>query len=64
MAKTGPLEFLQEVREETNKINWPSRKEIVISTVMVMIMVTLAALFFLAVDAVLKYGIDKILFGL
>jgi preprotein translocase subunit SecE len=64
MAKTGPLEFLQEVREETNKITWPSRKEIVISTVMVMIMVTLAALFFLAVDAVLKYGIDKILFGL
>jgi preprotein translocase subunit SecE len=64
MAKTGPLEFIQEVREETNKITWPSRREVVISTVMVLIMVTAAALFFLGVDAILKYGIDKVLLGL
>ena len=64
MAKTGPLEFIREVREETNKISWPSRKEVVISTVMVLIMVTAASLFFLAVDAILKYGIDKVLLGL
>ena len=64
MAKTSPVEFIQEVREETNKITWPSRKEIIVSTIMVLIMVTAAALFFLAVDAVLKWGIDKVLFGL
>ncbi|MFL5258634.1 MAG: preprotein translocase subunit SecE [Hyphomicrobiales bacterium] len=64
MARTSPFEFLQQVREEANKITWPSRRETLITTVMVMIMVALAAGFFLVVDAVLKWGIDKVLFGL
>jgi preprotein translocase subunit SecE len=64
MAKTSPVEFVQEVREEARKIAWPSRKEVMISTVMVMIMVTAASLFFLLVDFILKQGIDKLLLGL
>ncbi len=64
MAKTSPVEFVQEVREEARKITWPSRKEIMISTIMVLIMVSLAAVFFLVVDAILKWGIDKLLLGL
>ena len=64
MAKTSPVEFVQEVRDEAKKITWPSRKEIMVSTVMVMIMVTAAALFFLLVDFVLKQGIDNLLLGL
>jgi preprotein translocase subunit SecE len=64
MAKTSPIEFIQEVREEAKKIVWPSRREIMISTVMVMIMVIAAAVFFLLVDFVLKQGIDKLLLGL
>jgi preprotein translocase subunit SecE len=64
MARTSPFEFLQQVREEANKITWPSRRETLITTVMVMIMVALAAGFFLVVDAVLKWGIDRVLFGL
>ncbi len=64
MAKTSPVEFVQEVREEARKITWPTRKEVMISTVMVMIMVSLAAVFFLVVDAILKWGIDKLLLGL
>ena len=64
MAKTSPIEFLQEVREEARKIAWPSRKEVMISTVMVLIMVSLAAVFFLVVDTFLKWGIDKLLLGL
>jgi preprotein translocase subunit SecE len=64
MAKMSPVEFVQEVREEARKITWPSRKEIMISTVMVMIMVTAAAVFFLLVDLILKQGIDKLLLGL
>jgi preprotein translocase subunit SecE len=64
MAKTNPVEFAQQVREEARKIAWPSRKEVMISTVMVMIMVTMAAIFFLVVDFVLKQGIDKLLLGL
>jgi preprotein translocase subunit SecE len=64
MAKTSPVEFVQEVREEARKITWPTRKEVMISTVMVMIMVAMASVFFLVVDAILKWGIDNLLLGL
>ena len=64
MAKTSPVEFVQQVREEARKISWPSRKEVMISTVMVMIMVAMASVFFLVVDSILKWGIDKLLLGL
>ena len=64
MARTNPFEFIQQVREEANKITWPSRRETLITTAMVMIMVALACVFFLIVDAVLKWGIEKVLFGL
>jgi len=64
MAKTNPLEFLQEVRQEARKITWPSRKETMITTVMVLIMVVLASVFFLVVDAMLKWGVEKMLFGM
>ena len=64
MAKTNPLEFLQEVRQEAKKITWPSRRETMITTVMVLIMVVLASVFFLVVDAVLKWGVEKMLFGM
>ena len=63
MAKVNPFEFIQQVREETAKVSWPSRREIVISTVMVMIMVTVASIFFLAVDSILHWGV-KALFGI
>jgi preprotein translocase subunit SecE len=59
----NPVEFLQEVREETRKVTWPSRRELGISTVMVFIFVVLASLFFLGVDAVLKVVVDGLLFG-
>jgi preprotein translocase subunit SecE len=64
MAKTNPLEFLQEVRQETRKITWPTQKETMITTVMVLIMVVLASGFFLIVDALLKWGVEKMLFGM
>ena len=64
MAKTNPLEFLQEVRQEARKITWPTRKETMITTIMVLIMVVLASVFFLVVDAILKWGVEKMLFGM
>ena len=63
MAKTNPVEFLQEVRDETRKVTWPNRRELGISTVMVFIFVVIASLFFLGVDAVLKFVVDGMLFG-
>jgi preprotein translocase subunit SecE len=63
MAKTNPVEFLQEVRDESRKVSWPSRRELVVSTIMVLIMVVVASLFFLGVDAILKFVVDGVLFG-
>ena len=61
MAKTNPFEFLQQVREEAAKVTWPTRRETMFSTVMVFIMVVIASIFFLAVDAVLHRGVQWVL---
>ena len=61
MAKTNPFDFLQQVRAEGSKVTWPSRKETVITTVMVFVMVVLASVFFLIVDQVLRWGVSLIL---
>lgn len=61
MARTNPFEFLQQVREEAAKVTWPSRRETMISTVMVFIMVAIASVFFLAVDAILHKGVQWVL---
>lgn len=61
MAKTNPFEFLQQVRSETEKVTWPTRKETGITTVMVFVMVIIAALFFLAADQVLSWLVSLVL---
>ena len=50
MARPSVGEFVRQVRQETNKVTWPTRTETIQSTVMVLIMVALAALFFFVVD--------------
>ena len=55
MAKTNPFEFIQQVRSETEKVTWPTRKETGITTVMVFVMVIISALFFLAADQILSW---------
>lgn len=61
MAKTNPFQFLQEVRNETAKISWPTRRETMITTVMVFIFATIASVFFLLVDQVLRLAVGFIL---
>ncbi len=61
MAKTNPFEFVQQVRSEVSKVTWPSRKETMITTVMVLIMSVLASLFFLAADQVLSSVVSLVL---
>ena len=51
MARTSPGEFIRQVRAETAKVHWPSRKETVATAIMVMIMTMLLAFFFFGVDA-------------
>ena len=51
MAKVSPGEFIRQVRTETGKVHWPTRKETIATGIMVMIMTSLLAIFFFGVDA-------------
>ncbi len=53
MAKSSPLEFLRQVRQEVGRVTWPSRKETTVTTAMVFAMVFVAAIFFFVIDQVL-----------
>ena len=61
MAKTNPFEFLQQVRNEGAKVTWPTRKETLVTTAMVFLMVILASLFFLVVDQVCRFAVSLVL---
>ncbi|WP_048649540.1 preprotein translocase subunit SecE [Nitratireductor soli] len=58
---SNPFTFLQQVRSETSKVTWPSRRETLISTVMVFAFATLAAIFFFVADQLMAWGIELIL---
>ncbi|GAA4530614.1 preprotein translocase subunit SecE [Chelativorans composti] len=58
---TNPFTFLQQVRSETAKVTWPSRRETMISTVMVLAFAAMAALFFFAADQIMSWVINLIL---
>ena len=61
MARVNPAQFIQQVRAETAKVVWPTRRETLLTTVMVFIMAALAAVFFFLIDQLIGIGIDQIL---
>ena len=61
MARTNPFEFLQQVRTEASKVTWPTRRETVVTTIMVLLMSFAAALFFLGVDWILRILVQFVL---
>ena len=61
MFKSSPLKFFREVKQETSKVTWPTRKETIITTVMVFIMVFLLSIFFLGVDQLLSFLVKLVL---
>ncbi len=63
MAKTSAVEFVHQVRQELSRVTWPTRKETLVTTGMVFVMVFIAAVFFFVVDQMLSYGV-RLLFGL
>ena len=63
MAKTTPVEFFQQVRQEVSRVTWPTRKETLVTTAMVFVMVFIAAAFFFVVDQVFSAGV-RMIFGL
>jgi len=50
----SPFKFLQEVRTETNKVSWPSRRETMITTIMVFVMVAVSSIFFFFADQIIR----------
>jgi preprotein translocase subunit SecE len=61
MATTNPLQFIQQVRAEVAKVVWPTRREVMLTTVMVFIMAALTAIFFSLVDLVIRGGLQAVL---
>ncbi len=61
MATTNPLQFIQQVRAEVSKVVWPTRREVLLTTVMVFIMATLTAIFFALVDLAIRGGLQAVL---
>ncbi len=61
MAKTNPGEFIRQVRSEVAKIVWPTRAETVQTAIMVLILTTILAIFFLAVDGVFAAVVKQLL---
>ncbi len=61
MAKTNPLQFFNQVRAETAKVVWPSRRETIMTGVMVLIMATLLGVFFLGVDSFFDFIVRSLL---
>ena len=61
MARTNPLQFIQQVRAEVSKVVWPTRREVTLTTIMVFIMATLTAIFFFLVDMLLRTGLSGVL---
>ena len=61
MALTTPLQFTQQVRAEITKVVWPTRRETLITTVMVFVMAFVFALFFFGVDQLVQFVLNLIL---
>jgi preprotein translocase subunit SecE len=57
----SPFKFLQEVRSETAKVTWPTRRETTITTIMVFVMVALASVFFFAADQIIRFLVTFLL---
>jgi len=60
-TKTNPLQFIQQVRAEVAKVVWPTRREVLTTTVMVFIMAALTAVFFFFVDLLIRTGLQGLL---
>lgn len=61
MSELNPAKFIRETRQEMNKVTWPTRKETVTSTIMVLVLVLIASIFFLVVDNTIGWAVQAIL---
>lgn len=59
--RTNPFEFMQEVRQEANKVSWPTRKEVGITSLMVFIMLIVSSIFFFIADSIIRWAVQFLL---
>ncbi len=59
-TRTNPLQFIQQVRAEVSKVVWPTRREVLMTSAMVLVMATLFAIFFFFVDFLIRTGLNLI----
>jgi preprotein translocase subunit SecE len=57
----NPLKFLQEVKQEAFRVTWPTKKDTITGSLMVFVLASLAAIFFLLLDQILKFFLNLIL---
>ena len=57
----NPLKFIQSVKQEAFRVTWPSRKDVTLGTVMVFLLASVAAIFFLLLDQIYRFLLDIIL---
>ena len=63
MAKVSPIQFFRQVKQEVKKVTWPTRKEVMQTSIMVIILVAIAATFFFFVDQIIGW-LMKLILGL
>ena len=61
MARVSPFKFMQEVRAEAQKVTWPTRRETLVTTAMVFVMVAVAAAFFFVADRIMLFVVTLVL---
>ena len=61
MAMTNPIQFIQQVRSEAGKVVWPERREVLLTTAMVLVLAALTATFFSLTDVLIKFGLTFVL---
>ncbi|MGJ3646942.1 preprotein translocase subunit SecE [Sphingomonas sp. GlSt437] len=61
MARTTPIEFIRQVQAETRKVVWPTRRETIMTGVMVLVMTFLLGIFFLSIDSVFEVIVKMLL---
>ena len=57
----NPLKFIQSVKQEAFKVSWPTKKDVLLGSMMVFVLATIAAIFFLLLDQIYKFFLDLIL---
>ena len=61
MATVNPLQFIQQVRSEVSKVTWPTRREVIVTSIMVFVMAIVTAIFFFFIDWLIRTGLETLL---